>query len=299
MMLLGGETKISLMDEGPNLAYVLADDGDFASVQYKALRGQREDFVRCMRMRYNGRIQLYYLTEGLTSLPDAAASYSGEELFHIVCSLLAAINAVKENGFLLCRNIDSLPRRIYVEPAACKVRLVYLPLRQGLIENDSRFETALRTGLIGLLAEGPAGKTPEAEKLIGILEDASLSWEGMRNEITRIGKEASAAIPYLQLEGLGPAAGFWLQMTGEDFVIGKKEGLADGLIPFNRMISRAHCRLRRREGCFTVADLGSTNGTFVNGQRLSQGKEHPLTDGCILQLADSAFRVKVRGTPNF
>ena len=37
MMLLGEETKISLMDEGPNLAYVLADDGDFASVQYLSL----------------------------------------------------------------------------------------------------------------------------------------------------------------------------------------------------------------------------------------------------------------------
>ncbi|MCA1686518.1 MAG: FHA domain-containing protein, partial [Planctomycetia bacterium] len=49
-------------------------------------------------------------------------------------------------------------------------------------------------------------------------------------------------------------------------------------------VSRHHCRLsRRRDGSFVVEDLGSTNGTFVNGQRIASetlvGREDAVTLG--------------------
>jgi pSer/pThr/pTyr-binding forkhead associated (FHA) protein len=37
------------------------------------------------------------------------------------------------------------------------------------------------------------------------------------------------------------------------------------------LVSRVHCRLTTdAEGCLTVEDLESTNGTFVNGRRVRQ-----------------------------
>ena len=46
-------------------------------------------------------------------------------------------------------------------------------------------------------------------------------------------------------------------------------------------ISRRHARIRRREaGNYTIEDLGSTNGTFVNrGRRLIPGDQSALADG--------------------
>ncbi len=41
-------------------------------------------------------------------------------------------------------------------------------------------------------------------------------------------------------------------------------------------VSRAHAELRRRDGRWLVADLGSRNGTFVNGRLV---RRHPLRDG--------------------
>jgi predicted component of type VI protein secretion system len=50
-------------------------------------------------------------------------------------------------------------------------------------------------------------------------------------------------------------------------------------------VSRHHMRLTRGAGGFTLEDLGSTNGTFVNGQRLTGAK--PLTNGDMIGLGET------------
>lgn len=62
-------------------------------------------------------------------------------------------------------------------------------------------------------------------------------------------------------------------------------GTADGcevVILSERSVSRTHCELQRRGNDWWVVDLGSRNGTYVNGV-LVDG-EHVLTDGDSLQL---------------
>src|SRR5437762_12507313 len=49
--------------------------------------------------------------------------------------------------------------------------------------------------------------------------------------------------------------------------------------------SRHHCRLTRGGGGYTLEDLGSTNGTFVNGQRLSGAR--PLSGGDVIGLGET------------
>ncbi|MGV0742848.1 FHA domain-containing protein [Mycolicibacterium sp. XJ870] len=51
--------------------------------------------------------------------------------------------------------------------------------------------------------------------------------------------------------------------------------------PADRGVSSQHAVLRLRESGLTVTDLGSTNGTSLNGsdERLKEGVETPLTDG--------------------
>ena len=52
----------------------------------------------------------------------------------------------------------------------------------------------------------------------------------------------------------------------------------DIVLPFGQ-ISRRHAQIQCSPSGFTVADLGSTNGTFINGMRLSSSKRYPLRPG--------------------
>jgi pSer/pThr/pTyr-binding forkhead associated (FHA) protein len=53
------------------------------------------------------------------------------------------------------------------------------------------------------------------------------------------------------------------------------------LHPADRGVSTQHAVLRLRETGLTITDIGSTNGTSLNGSddRLPEGQETPLADG--------------------
>jgi len=75
-------------------------------------------------------------------------------------------------------------------------------------------------------------------------------------------------------------------------VIGRRED-CDLRIPLGD-ISRKHCRLIRDGETLRVEDLGSSNGTFHNGQRV---QEATLTAGDSVQLGPVVFVLQVDGVP--
>ena len=69
------------------------------------------------------------------------------------------------------------------------------------------------------------------------------------------------------------------------FTVGRSE-TCDYQIASTR-VSREHAELTRQGEAFRVRDLQSTNGTFLNGQRING--EAPLRDGDLLVIADVEF----------
>jgi hypothetical protein len=61
---------------------------------------------------------------------------------------------------------------------------------------------------------------------------------------------------------------------------------------YDKGVSRCHIRLKRRGSLLYVADIGSANGTLLNGRRLMVNGERLLRDGDQLYL--SRLRIKVR-----
>jgi len=70
-------------------------------------------------------------------------------------------------------------------------------------------------------------------------------------------------------------------------IIGREDLSSDNhpdidLVPFGALekgVSRIHAALERREDTLTLIDMGSSNGTFLNGQRLARNQPRVLRDG--------------------
>lgn len=90
----------------------------------------------------------------------------------------------------------------------------------------------------------------------------------------------------------GPAAGATIQLNG-DVTFGRNAADA-GALGGDAELSREHARITRAAtGDLLVQDLGSTNGTFVNGQRIAAPT--PLRPGDQVQLGTSTLELAADG----
>ena len=86
------------------------------------------------------------------------------------------------------------------------------------------------------------------------------------------------------LQGL--AAGSTFALTDGDVVIGRDGD--NGIVLAENTVSRRHARLLRdSQGQFTVSDLGSANGIYINGTRIQRAI---LSPGDELKIGDNYFR---------
>ena len=89
-------------------------------------------------------------------------------------------------------------------------------------------------------------------------------------------------VPLLKVKE-GPLAGQEFLIDRDVITLGRGEE-CDIAVP-DRQISRVHLQIRRDGLDFILEDLGSKNGTFVNGQQVHQGQAVRLKDGDEIHVA--------------
>ena len=109
------------------------------------------------------------------------------------------------------------------------------------------------------------------------------------NEMAAVSEDLGEAVleppvhPYLMRIGSGERLYFT-----PPAVLGKGS-TADIRIPNNSNISREHVRIECEKGEYFIIDLGSTNGTEVDGERIAKDALCPLREGATVTLADERF----------
>ena len=296
--------KLTEMECGANFAVILKDNAFFLPTEYKVLQSQKDGcFVKCMRMLYNGKTELYYFAGELKSLSSLLSTIDAERFLTVLCKLLGAIINVQSNGFLTCRNIDASFERIYIDPNTYKVNLVYLPLKENLFDDDTAFENEIRTSLVKLIAGLAALSTPKMMQVSAGLQNGSLNMENLYAKLsgkvapvqngsgTQQGNSAASGCR-LKFVAMNAPARFEIVVNKSVFMIGKKD-TNDGVITFNKMISRVHCKITSSRGQYWITDLQSSNGTFINHARLQPNQPYELKNGDIVRLANSDFQAVI------
>lgn len=280
---------------GSNFAYVLSDNAAFLPTEYKVLQSQRSGcFIPCMKMLYNGKVQLYYMTGERKPLSAMLPTLDADSFLTIVSNLFASVIDVKGNGFLSCQNIDISFEKIYVDPATYKVSLVYLPLSKRMYEDYASFENAIRANLVKLISGVPALSSTKTMQLSVDLSDGMLTLKDVYSRMKGGKGEKPAgesALAGLRLVAMNAPSRVEIKVTKDHFVIGKKAERCDGVVSFNKMISRCHCRIDKTGAGYTITDLESANGTYVNRVRLQPNQPQSIKNGDIIRLANSDFRV--------
>jgi hypothetical protein len=81
----------------------------------------------------------------------------------------------------------------------------------------------------------------------------------------------------------GPNPGMAFELVRDVTVLGRDVG--NDIVLGDTEISRQHARLTRTPGGYVLEDLGSTNGTFINGERLAAPRL--LSPGDIIGLGEN------------
>jgi predicted Ser/Thr protein kinase len=139
--------------------------------------------------------------------------------------------------------------------------------------------------IVKALAKDPEERYPSCGELVEAARAALGTGAGAGAETP----EAAASDSLRLRVTAGNALGAEIQVENE-FVIGRQAS-EEGKLGQDAEISRQHARVARSGGGFVIEDLGSTNGTFVNGRRIT-GPEI-LSPGDRIQVGATTLVVQV------
>ena len=274
---------------GANLAYILAPNVSVQPTEYKVMQNPNVNcLVKCMQMKYNGQDELYYLTSGMKSFLNVFLSSGPDNAANLTAALLKSVVELKNVGFLSCTNIDAALNKFYVDFHTNRVRLIYLPIDQQFYPDEITFENEIRSALVQRIDE-LAGSSPKLAKMRQLL----INGGGGSVPNPPDPGPASAKEHKLILSAINAPAPLQLVVDRTEFRIGKNPDM-EGVVTFNKFIGRTHCMILKNGSSFSVVDLNSKNGTFINQSRLSPQQPYGLKTGDVLRLANSDFQVTIQ-----
>jgi pSer/pThr/pTyr-binding forkhead associated (FHA) protein len=97
-------------------------------------------------------------------------------------------------------------------------------------------------------------------------------------------------MPEIGLESTGEFVGEKKQvkLSGESFILGRSQSCAFSVL--SDVASRQHTEIRFEKGRWIVADLGSSNGTFLNDRRIEKAE---IRVGDVVMLGKTGAQVKI------
>ena len=182
MYMLKDKEYIKEIPSGNNFGYVLMDNSYFVSTDYKVLQNQSNGiFIKCMKMLYNGKTELFYVTDEYRPMSSMFIGITPDVLINVIVNLFGSIMEVRNNGFLQTQNIDISWDKIFVDPNTFKVKLVYLPINVKTFDSYAEFESELRSGVVKLINQVLTETNERLKRFVPELVNGSITIEDIYN----------------------------------------------------------------------------------------------------------------------
>lgn len=282
-----------------NIAYMLNDNDLFLLTEYKVLNNQSKiRFLKCAKLLYNGKIKLYYFTNGLKSLGSIMNIINGDQFLNIVANLINTIMSIQENGFLDCGNLDLSMDKIFVDQSTMTVHLVYIPVQIPKRDNLI-FENELRVNLVKLINTFPNVCSEKVSHFCGDLSNGMINlaelYKRVCAECENTYYGSTQTQPVMKLVSAQGAMPMEFRIDKPEYLIGngKSADKVDGVVLYSDAVSRVHCKISYQNGVYGIIDLESANGTYVNQRRIEAYRMIPIKDGDSIRLANKDFLVQI------
>lgn len=273
------------------VSYSLKYNDDFYDIGYKVMQNQEEScLLPCYRLKYNGKIKLVYFTDNYCRLSEKLNDLDEGKTGELLANVFEAIIQIEGIGFLDMGCIDGRLDHIYVDNNTNTIKMIYLPINLSSgTKSFPLFENEIRASLVRRIENDEDRDSASTEEIVCGLTDGTLSVRQLISVLRRTGNSNSAENEPKDWYIKSLEDNREIKVSREQFILGKSKERAHGIISGNTAISRVHCEIILDGNQAYVTDLGSSNGTFVNGRRIQQGVHEKITEGSKLRLANMDF----------
>lgn len=286
------------------LSFLFQETDSYFEMGYMILnQAKLSGMLPYKRTRLNEKEKLLFITEAFTALPDILPKLAEDEIIDILYAVVFMTQKVEENGFMKKECIWCRYENIYYDEETHKPLFAVLPITKEFRYADgvswkNRFEeTLLQIG--DFLSET---KKACFKQLVVLLKSDKISTQELLEKIDALGSGMSGLLVdrtekepdnHLELIYCGQEGNCQFTIASQDFVIGRNPDEVDGVLQISAKVSRKHCLITKINRNYFVQDLGSANGTVVNGTKIPPYELMQLEQNDVLSLADVDLRVKI------
>lgn len=282
---------VDIVDLDHSVAYFLKDNQFFYNTTYQMAKKRNGNFMYPYKVNYNGQTKIVFDTAGLTSVKKTIRHMEWQDCLSLISTLIRELIQVKQNRFIQCETVDLSINHIYVDEKKA-IQFVCVPiLITSTNESKKYFDYLARLSVAELIETAVHANNDAARNIVSDCKVQNTELEDILADIQSGKYAAKVAVSNSSeaeqsvyggryvLKSTSPTEYADIEIYKDMIVVGKSKKDADISITGDSSISRRHCSIYVDAAGVYIADLESTNGTYVNGVRLTPGSYFVLNIG--------------------
>lgn len=295
--------------------FTLDENETLSSLGLKSAQNLNCDHIlKIAHIKHNCNDRLIFEISDMESLSTVYKGLNDAMIVSIFASISKVFRLVSEKAFLEREFVLMDMEHIYIDREASKPKFIILPVST----NDGASAKEWYTQVVNTVSALMYGRDALTK---GRLAQISNAFEAIRSipqgdvlELINAKKKVveaviatfpndeefygeqpvktNSACNSLALRYRGAFGEFAFYITKPTFYIGSSPEM-DGVMNFNPTVSRKHLVISINNGICCLQDLGSRNGTYINGNRCTAGQQYQLKDKDILRISDMDFAVEM------